>query len=588
MFSSEAPKFFLRTLLVSLTAIFVVCGAAPDAEAKVVIEKKGNLGVIKGVVRDQSGNPIADAYVSIFRVGTSQLLKQVRSAANGSFLTKVLPGTYTILAVAQGFNPITFASVEVSRSAELVYKFNLEPAGSGNTLPEKRFDRNSSKWRIRAAQIRSSIYQNREGEAPIDETRATEETIAETTATETGETAESDEKSPRRGQTVVETFAANSDAQTYTGVNFATLLPVTENSEIVLAGQAATSPSAPQRFESKFTYRPSDEHQIRINTAIARLGRVEVENEEKSLGQFSVQATDEWKVRDNVIVVFGLDYSRFLGAGSDFSLSPRLGLQFDVNSKTRFRTSYTAQTEEKSWSRAIELEETSVAFRDPVAVQDFVVENDRPQLNKSARLEFGVERILDNNSSVEANIFFDMTSGRGVGLINLPINYLSDEADSFVANQQGRAQGLRLVYTRRLNGIFSTSAGYAFGNGQKLSEQALSNPANTFENDFFQTVFGQFNADLGNGTQVKTIFRLSPQATVFSIDPFQGRMTIYDPGLSVLVTQALPTLGLPIRAEAVIDARNLLDYQTGINGEEGSLKLTSQRRVLRGGIMVRF
>ena len=90
------------------------------------------------------------------------------------------------------------------------------------------------------------------------------------------------------------------------------------------------------------------------------------------------------------------------------------------------------------------------------------------------------------------------------------------------------------------------------------------------------------------GTQVKTIFRLSPQATVFAIDPFQGRLAIYDPGLSVLVTQSLPNWGLPIRAEAIVDARNLFDFQTNINSEEGSLKLNSQGRTLRGGILVRF
>lgn len=582
MFSSEAPKFFLRTLLVSLTALFAVGGCVAEAQANVVVEKKGALGVIKGVVRDESGNPIANAYVSIFKVGTSQLLKQVRSAANGSFLTKVLPGTYKILAVAQGFNPITYAAVEVNRSDELVYRFNLERAGGGNTLPEKRLDRNSSKWRIRQAAINSSIYQNRDGDAPIDET-----TAGNQPEESTAEQAEPD-KFNGRGQTVVETFAATSDGELATGVNFATLLPVTENTEIIIAGQTSTGQDAPQRFETSVNFRPSERHQIRLKTSVGRLGSVELNNEEKALGQFSVQATDEWKLRDNVVFVFGFDYSRFLGAGDDFSLSPRLGLQFDLDAKTRFRTAYTTQTEEKSWSRAIELEDASVVFREPAGIQDVVVENGKPQMNRSSRLEFGVERILDNSSSVEANVFFDMTSGRGVGLLNLPIGYLSTGADSFVVNQQGRSQGLRLVYSRRLNGILSTSAGYAFGSGQKLSEQAVSNPANAFENDLFQTFFGQLSADLGTGTQVKTVFRLSPQATVFAIDPFQGRMTIYDPGLSVLVTQSLPNLGLPIRAEAVIDARNLLDYQTGLNGDEGSLKLSSQRRILRGGIMVRF
>jgi hypothetical protein len=173
--------------------------------------------------------------------------------------------------------------------------------------------------------------------------------------------------------------------------------------------------------------------------------------------------------------------------------------------------------------------------------------------------------------------------------MNLPVNALgADDFSEFVANQQGRASGLRVVYTRRLNGIFSTSAGYSFGSGQKLSESAITNPAEAFENDVFQSVFGQVDANLRTGTHVRTIFRLSPQATVFAIDPFQGRLAIYDPGLSVMVTQSLPNLGLPFRAEAILDARNLFDFQTGVAGEDGTLRINSQQRMLRGGILVRF
>lgn len=589
----EAPKFVLKTFFVALTAVSALTATVPQTRGA-IIQNRGILGVIKGTVRDEGGSPIANAYVSFFKAGTSQLLKKVRSSADGSFLAKVMPGTYTVLAVAQGYNPITYSSVEVNRAAELSYKFNLERAGSGNTLPEKRNDRRSSKWIIRQSALSTSIYQNTEGDAPIDENQAktdlgvAENQTDENQAEEIAESNDPKEKSNLRGQTVVETFAANADGETFAGANFATLLPVTEDTQFVLAGQVAANPNAPQRFEASVKSRLSDEHQIRINTSVARLGSVEIENQEKRLGQFSVQATDEWRLRSNLVFVFGFDYSRFLGASGDSSLSPRLGLQFDLNPRTRLRSAYTTQTEEKTWSQAIELEGTQVLFRDPVAMPDFVVENDKPQMNKSSRFEFGIERILDSRSSIEANIFFDLTSGRGVGLINMPIGYLGGEADKFVANQQGKAQGLRLVYSRRLNGILSTSAGYAFGSGQKISEQALGNPASVFENDYFQTFFGQVNADLRTGTQVKTIFRLSPQATVFSIDPFQGRMTIYDPGLSVVVTQSLPTLGLPIRAEAIIDGRNLLDFQTGINTEEGSLRLSSQKRTLRGGIMVRF
>ena len=94
--------------------------AVPSARAEAAAEKgASNLGIIKGIVRDSSGSPIADATVAIFRVGTSKLLKQVNSAKDGSFLAKIMPGTYTVLAVAQGFNPVTLAEVEVEKSAQL-------------------------------------------------------------------------------------------------------------------------------------------------------------------------------------------------------------------------------------------------------------------------------------------------------------------------------------------------------------------------------------------------------------------------------------------------------------------------------------
>ncbi len=589
MNSSVLPKKnLLKPILILLTAFAAVFISAFETEAKVVIQNNGGLGTIKGVVRDNSGKPIANATVAFFRVGTSKLLKQVLSNSEGSFLAKIVPGTYSILAVAEGFNPVSYSEVEVNRSKELVYKFNLEPSGKGNTLPEKKAERNSSKYPIRQSVLRRSIYQIDNGDAPIDETKVDENSVADTDKTVEVPTG-TEEKSSRKGQTVVETYFAGSESEKYTGLNFATLLPVTDKTEVIIAGQTGTGESASNRLETSVKVRANEDHNLRFKGSISSLGTIKSNQTQESLGQFSFQVLDEWNVRESIILVYGFDYSRFIGAGNESSISPRFGLQFDINSKTRFRTAYTTATEERTWQRAIDLEGSQLLFREPVSSQDVVIENNKPQINKSRRLEFGFERVLDNKSNVEANVFFDAINGRGVGLDNLPFDALNGEAFSeFVVNQQGKAQGLRVVYTRRLNGMFSASAGYAFGNGQKLSAEAVSNPANAFENDFFQTFVGEFDADLNTGTNVKTIFRLSPQATVFAIDPFAGRMAIYDPGLSVLVTQSLPNWGLPIRAEAIIDARNLFDIQSIINGEEGSLRLNSQRRILRGGISVRF
>jgi hypothetical protein len=581
-------KQIINSLFILLSSISAAIVFAPDARAAVVVvEHKGNLGVIKGIVRDDAGSPISDATVAIFRTGTSKLLKQVSSAADGSFLAKIVPGTYTVLAVAQGFNPMTLFGIEVGRAAELTYGFRLERSGSGNTLPEKRADRNSSKWRIRAAQTQRSIYQNREGNAP----RTTDAAAAiETDRADTLADADPDvRESGRKGHGVVETYFAGSDTGNYAGINFAALIPQGEKSEIVFIGQAGKGKNAPQRFEATIKYRPNANHQLRLNSSVGRLGTVVTSNQETPLGQFAFQATDEWKVREGIIFVYGLDYAHFMGAGSDWSASPRFGLQIDINAKTRLRAAFTPQTEERSWADAVDLEGESVAFAEPVAVDDLVVVSGKPRMNRSNRLELGVERVIDNRSSIEANAFFDTTIGHGVGLDSLAFDPLSGDGFSeFVADQQGRSQGIRVVYTRRLNSLFTTSAGYSFGNGQKLSPAGITDPMHVFESSFFQSFFGQLAADLRTGTSVKTVFRLSPQATVFAIDPFKGRLAIYDPGLSVLITQSLPNLGLPIRAEAILDARNLFDFQAGVLGDEGSLRLNSQGRILRGGIQVRF
>lgn len=584
MFTTTVRQpFNLLVLLIFLSTAAFATAPAEKADADAVVNgNKAALGVIRGVVRDSNGNPISEATVAIFRLGTSKLLKQVLSGKDGSFLAKILPGTYTVLAVAEGFNPETASSVEVTGSSSTTYGFKLERAGAGNTLPEKRLDRNSSKWRIRAAQAQRSIYQNREGEAPVDET-------ASVAANSEGEAAD-ESTDGAKGQAVVETYFAGTTRGNHTGVNFAAIVPVNQSVDLVVAGQTGKGPNVPQRVEADVKYRPDADHQLRFNSSFGVFGTVVSPNGDTDpLGQMSFQALDEWRVREGVIFVFGVDYSRFFGAGDDSSLTPRFGLQFDLDPKTRLRSAFTTQTEERSWANAIDLEGHSVAFSEPMAVDDLVLVGGKPRMNKSQRLEFGIERIIDNSSSVEANVFLDTTFGRGVGLNSFAFDTLGEDGfSSFVADQQGSARGVRVVYTRRLSGGFSTSAGYSFGGGQRLSSEGLSDPSQIFESDFFQSFFAQVAADLGTGTSVRTIYRLSSEATVFAIDPFKGRLAIYDPGLSVFVTQSLPTLGLPFRAEAIVDARNLFDTAAGVSGDEGNIKLNAQGRMLRGGIQVRF
>jgi hypothetical protein len=552
-------------------------------------------GTITGTVRDNRGNPLAGALISLLREGAEEVVKQTRSAADGSFTAKILPGRYSVRAEAEGFNQALFASVQVKPSDQLTYRFNLEPVGSGRTAPERRADRDSAKWRIRANQGRRSIFQMDEGDEGLEDAIGTAE-ASNRLPDDTVFDALSEEGHGRgRVQGVVETYAATSAATqgSYTGVNFALSVPATSSVDFIFAGQAgAGNPFAPQRFEATTRVRLNDLHKLNVTLGGARINTIipVKANGKNRLEQFSVRAVDEWVVRDGIVVVLGLDYSRFLGASKASALSPRLGFRYDVNARTRVKAAYAPGGGESMVQSVAEFEDGPVLFRQPGTGAVALVDGNAV-MEKSRRFEFGLERELDENSNVEATAFFDTTSGRGVGLMNAPLNaFQTANGDALlgIANQEGAARGLRVVYTRRISRMLSASAGYSFGRGQRLSSEGITNPSELFANGFFQTAALQVNGDLPTGTRISTVFRFSPEATVFAIDPFAGRLAVYDPSLSIMVTQELPTFGLPVRAEAVIDARNLFDTQASTEDGETLLFINAARRTVRGGISVRF
>jgi carboxypeptidase family protein len=551
-----------------------------------------SLATITGSVRDNRGNPLAGALVSLIRDGV-KTVKEARTDKQGNFIAKISPGRYGIKAIAIGFSEVAFNEVDVKASQELVYRFNLEPVGHGNTLPERRRDRDEVKWALRSAQPKRSIFQNQEGEdsTVAAVTAATENPPVET-APDAPIEASSDSRPKTRG--VLESYFANSGfGSSYVGVNFAVATPVSDQVELIFSGQTGTA-DAPERVEATTLFRIGEHHRVGVTAAGVRFGapvwtgRL---NDQANLdGQVSLRAVDEWIVRDGIVIVLGLDYSRFMGAGGAHAFTPRFGVQYDANARTRVKAAFASGGDEDGIQSVAAFEDEQVVFRRE-AVRPVAFIDGQAVLERSHRLEFGVERILDNTSSVEGTAFFDTTSGRGVGLLSGPATAFSGRSgDVFadVANQQGSSRGVRVVYTKRLNRVWTASAGYAFGRGQRLTAGSFSNPGELFDTGLFHTAALQLGAGFHTGTQVRTVLRFSPEATVFAIDPFAGRLGVYDPSLSIQVTQELPSFGLPVRAEAILDARNLLDAQTSSDNGEILTFVGTSRRSVRGGISVRF
>ena len=573
-----------------LALLSLVCGNALAASSK------KSLATITGTVLDNKGNPLAGALVSLVREGV-KTVKEARTDERGNFIAKVLPGRYGIKAIANGFSEVVFTSVDVKAQQELVYRFNLEPVGYGNTLPERRRDRDDVKWTLRSAQNKRSVFQVQQGEdSTIQAVTDSEAKVAENapveTAPETPVETNSDSKSKTRG--VLESYFANNGfSSSYVGLNFAVATPVSDQVEIIFSGQTGTG-DATERFEATTRFRVGARHRVGLTASGVRFGTPvwtsRLNDRDDLQGQASMRAVDEWIVRDGIVIVMGLDYSRFIGAGGGHAFTPRFGVQFDANARTRVKAAFASGGDEDGIQSIARFEDEQVVFRDQSARPVAFIDGEAI-LERSHRLEFGVERVLDNSSSVEATAFFDTTSGRGVGLLSGPASAFSGRAgEAFidVANQQGSSRGIRVVYTRRLNRVWTASAGYSFGRGQQLAASSFSTPAELFESGLFQTGALQLTAGFRTGTQVRTVLRFSPEATVFAIDPFAGRLGVYDPSLSIQVTQDLPSFGLPVRAEAILDARNLLDVQTSSDNGEILTFVGNSRRSVRGGISLRF
>ena len=262
-------KAFRLGLSVIALVSFVSGGALATGSNK-------SFATITGTVRDTQGNPLAGALVSLVREGVregAQVVKHTTTDRNGSFIAKVLPGRYGIKANATGFAEVVFPSVDVKAQQELVYRFNLEPVGYGNTLPERRRDRDDVKWTLRSAQSKRSIFQIQEGEdSAIKAATASEEQTAGTGQMETAPDTPTQSSSESRAKThgVLESYVAgNAYGSSYAGLNFAVATPVSDNVELIFAGQTGSG-EATQRFEASTRFRVHDRHRIGVTAAGAR------------------------------------------------------------------------------------------------------------------------------------------------------------------------------------------------------------------------------------------------------------------------------------------------------------------------------
>lgn len=557
----------------------------PVASGSNSLEAATMLGLISGTVKDDTGKPLAGAAVALFTAQPGQtiggsLLKSLTTDAEGRFKANVLPGMYRLRAAADGFRPM-FTLISLDTTNKITHNFALRRTGA---IVESRGDKGDYRWIGRSVPRNILHYHENED---------FEENASPTTANAAP-------KPPSTFHGIAQLTTIQTGEANFVGVNFALASSFGDNLEVALIGQGGLGDAAPQRIAAIASLRPHARHQV---TAIAGFGQTTVRDRHqlRPLDQFSFALTDSWQVAKPLLLIYGFDYSTFtnaFGKGRE-SVLPRFAVQYTPAARTTVTAALTPGT--NGWREAQEgLKTENVQARFETQSAEIALTGNAPLLERSRRMEMGLQRVFgeNNETSLEVTAFYDLLSDHGVGVLALPLEASPENQAAFqqVARQvvamNGAARGMRVMYAKHLNDYVTVSAGYSFGRGQQFNEASLNEatPAQIFTGSSFQVASAKLELDLSHrtGTRVSTVVRLSPSAVVFAIDPFAGRMSVYDPNVSIYVTQLLPSFGLPVKCQALVDVRNLLNQTTGIENERAQLLAARLQRSVRGAISIQW
>jgi len=594
-----------------------------------LIEAAPVLATVVGTVRDEKGQPLTGAVVALLEPHSrGRELQRVTTDLKGRFTAAVAPGAYRLRATAVGFSAM-LTRISLDRADRLTYDIALRRS---STLVQRRGDSEDYRWIARSAPRQVlNLRPDQDTAQPVGLEQLEDEAYSA-----------SFERRPLTFHGITQFLASHSAfsgiGPDFFGLNFAVSGSLDGNVEMALIGQRGTGQVAPQRLTAIASLRTSDQHKVTASIGYGqsvlgsprslskdiyqsvgygasrhvRSDRQDVLTGSGSsfsllrqpagptlLEQLSVTSMGEWQVSPGLLLVYGVDYSGFIGSSfrKQDSILPRFAASYMPRAKLRVNASVTpGRLRNRLAIEEFRTEDIQANFE--LATSE-VSTTGTPQLDRSQRYEVGVEKILaDGQSAIEAAAFYDLVSGHGVGVMALPLAVSPQMELAFqrIAHQvtamNGAARGGRLLFRRHLGNRVTATLGYSAGGGTQIRSGFVDKltPGNLFRSGMFQVATGGVDLDLSDlsGTRVSTVVRLSPSTIVFAIDPYAGRMGVYDPNINIYVTQELPSFGLPVQWQAIVDLRNLLNQTTSV--DDGTIQLLATRtsRTIRGGLAFRW
>jgi Carboxypeptidase regulatory-like domain len=536
-------------------------------------------GTLTGVIKDSRGMPMAGALVVLLEGRFNpKVLSRVTTDGEGKFEVRDLfPGWYSLKVSAASYIPLIETGIKIAAGKMSSLNLMLESLyertglGSGNEKGSAPDEDIESVLRT-ASSTRPilRILDSPSGEEPA--IQADMEAHAESSARSSG----------FRG--VVNIYAASYSADPdlitlgSAFTEFALVKDVNPRLSWVIAGVASDSRFA--EVDSMLRFRNIRGHNPSVRFSLGQLPYLSsvstiADKNLQTMSVYNVDFQDELKVSECLSVIYGAEVQGTSPAGDARRVRPRWGINFQPTRTNRF--SYLHTTSLPRMNRSLSLPEgESIVLSSP-----FQHEFGSP-LNLGTRRvthsEVSAEQKLGSNSLV-VGAYSDEYANRRIGFSEIP-GY---------SRLPYSAKGLRVAYRQafasRLNGVF----GYTYGSGIRASGQfGELTPEN------LHVLVAKLITQVSHsGPEIAATYRWISGYSLTVIDPYQEIFESSSPGVSFMVSQAIPYVGrfIPGKLEAQFDVRNLFAKDTSELHDSVALRrleFVQLPKSVRGGIQLKF
>ena len=564
---------FGQTTVVLLIAL--LAGGVLNAQAAAQMDR----GYISGFVKDSRGTPLGGVLVTLLQ-GTfnPQVVQKVTTDGSGRFEIKnLLPGSYTLSVSLASYLPMLKSGIEVvagkmerlNLSLQNLYLQTLSPGSAGGGAAAHEEDI-------------GSVLRMASSTRPILRFQGVGQ----------GADLELDLESPRtpapadqgwHGSVHVYSTAFSADPDLLdlgaAFTEFVFVKDLNSNTRWLVAG--TVSESGYTEMDSLIQWKNLKGHNPSLRVSLGSFPYLDrqVPSEKghlQRLNLFNLDFQDEVAISEMLSAIYGVELQATDPSVKARRVRPRWGLR--MRPHPAYQVAFIRTKSMPRLYRTVPSESgEAVSFSSPFQHQF----GSRLRLGRTeaTHTEMTVDQQLNNGSRLAVGVYSDEFSpGRA---------WAAADSRRFVPVS---SKGVRVAYGRPLGHGMHTDLGYTFGGGARSGHGTFGlAPKN------YHVMVARLKARVNpSRTRVAATYRWISGVSLTVIDPYQEYFESSAPGLSLMVSQAIPYVGrfIPGDLEAQLDVHNLFDQHrfdlTDTAGEPRHSEFLQTPRSLRGGIKLKF